>query len=156
MGKRHTHKERHGSSFLKSISLASSCTAERHLAAYTRLGRRLNLFQLRCLRHILGAKWQDCTTNSEVLQQADTVTLTTYALLSTASARLRWLRSVCCMEDVRISKSIACSELEIKSRSTGRPILSFKHVSRRDMKTCNIDTTLWERATTERSTMCDG
>ena len=36
------------------------------------------------------------------------------------------------------------SELKIGCRPTGRPMLRFKDVCRRDTKACNINTTSWE------------
>ena len=57
---------------------------------YTPLERRLNSFHLRCLRRILGIKWQDKVPNSEVLICAGVHSM--FAILS--ERRLRWLGHV--------------------------------------------------------------
>ena len=53
--------------------------------------RRLNIFQMRSLRHILGISWQDRMTNAEVLSRAGLPTL--YTLLR--QRRLRWQAITC-------------------------------------------------------------
>ena len=54
---------------------------------YSRQVRRLNTFNLRCLRRILGITWQDRVSNKDVLAQAGVPSR--FALLS--QRRLRWL-----------------------------------------------------------------
>ena len=70
--------------------------------AYSAHEKRLNTFHLRCLRRLLGIKWQDKITNVEVLRRADMPSM--FGLLS--QRRLRWLGHVYRMEDERIPKAI--------------------------------------------------
>ena len=95
---------------------------------------------MRCLRRILGIKWQDKVTNSSVLSRAKTPTI--YTLLS--QRRLRWLGHVHRMEDGRIPKDLLYGELVCGKRTVGRPHLRYKDVCKRDMKACNIDHNTWE------------
>ena len=47
---------------------------------YTRQKHRLNTFYLRCLRRILGVKWQDHITNSETLSRAEAQACTPFSV----------------------------------------------------------------------------
>ena len=58
----------------------------------------LNVFHMRCLRHILGITWQDKVTNNVVLEKAGIPSL--YTLLK--QRRMRWLGHVIRMKDGRI------------------------------------------------------
>jgi len=115
--------------------------------AYARQERRLNSFHLRCLRRILGISWQDRVPNTEVLHQANTPSM--FALLS--QRRLRWLGHVRRMEDGRLPKDVLYGELTTGSRPTGRPMLRFKDVCKRDMKAAEISPETWEAAAENRS-----
>ena len=44
---------------------------------YARQEKRLNGFHLRCLRRLLQIKWQDRVPNTEVLEQADMLSIST-------------------------------------------------------------------------------
>ena len=101
---------------------------------YSRQEHRLNVFHLRGLRRILGITWQDRVSNTKVLAQARIPSM--FALLS--KRRLRWLGHVSRMQDGRIPKDILFGELATGSRSTGRPLLRFKDVCKRDLKAGNI------------------
>ena len=109
---------------------------------YTRQERRLNTFHLRCLRRILDISWQDHVSNKEVLEQAGIQSV--FAILS--QKRLRWLGHVRRMQDGRIPKDILYGELATGSRPAGRPVLRYKDVCKRDMKTDNINPADWEAA----------
>ena len=109
---------------------------------YTRQERRLNTFHLRCLRRILDISWQDHVSNKEVLEQAGIQSV--FAILS--QKRLRWLGHVRRMQDGRIPKDILYGELATGSRPAGRPVLRYKDVCKRDMKTGNINPADWEAA----------
>ena len=109
---------------------------------YTRQERRLNTFHLRCLRRILDISWQDHVSNKEVLEQAGIQSV--FAILS--QKRLRWLGHVRRMQDGRIPKDILYGELATGSRPAGRPVLRYKDVCKRDMKTVNINPADWEAA----------
>ncbi|XP_067872343.1 uncharacterized protein [Heterodontus francisci] len=115
-------------------------------SAGPRLQRRLNSFHLRCLWRILGIRWQDRTSNTEVLEAASIPSENT--LLS--QRRLSWLGHVSRMEDGRIPKDALYSELVTGIRPTGRPSLCFKDVCKRDMKSCDIDHKSWESVASDR------
>lgn len=68
---------------------------------YARQKKRLNTYQVRSIRRILGISWQDKVTNVEVLSRAGLPTM--YTLL-----RQRHFRR---MEDSRIPKDILHGEL---------------------------------------------
>ncbi|XP_038066715.1 uncharacterized protein LOC119736778 [Patiria miniata] len=76
-------------------------------ALYSRQEKRLNTFHLRNLRRILGIKWSDHVTNTEVLAQAGIQSLVT--LLQ--QRRLRWLGHVYRMPEGRIPKVLLYGEL---------------------------------------------
>ena len=112
---------------------------------YSRQEHRLNLFYLCCLRRILGITWQDRVSNTKVL--ALTRIPSMFALLS--KRRLRWLGHVSRIQDGRIPKDILFGELATGSRSTGRPLLRFKDVCKRDLKAVlgNLETLVEDRVT---------
>ena len=115
---------------------------------YTHQEHRLRAFHMRCLRKILGIRWQDHIPNKTVLEKAGIPTM--YSLLS--QRRLRWLGQVARMDDGRIPKDLLYGELATGSRPVGRPALRFKDVCKRDMKNCDIDPSTWEAAAADRST----
>ena len=71
---------------------------------YRKQIRLLERFLQRCLRSILGIKWQDHVSNAEVL----------YSLLQ---VQLRWAGHVTRMEDVRMPKAVFFSEFQKKKES---------------------------------------
>ena len=107
---------------------------------YAAQERRLNTFHLRCLRRILGIKWQDRIPNTDVLEQAGLPTI--FTLLS--QRRLRWLGHVCRMKDGRIPKDLLYGELSEGSRPHGLPRLRFKDTCKRDLKRTRIEAQSWE------------
>ena len=101
---------------------------------YSRQEHRLSVYHLRCLRRILGITWQDRVSNTKVLAQARIPSM--FGLLS--KRRLRWLGHVNRIQNGRTPKDILFGELATGSRSTGRPLLRFKDVCKRDLKAGNI------------------
>ena len=111
---------------------------------YMRQESRLNSFHLRCLRRILGVKWQDHITNSsEILSRAGTPSL--HSLLS--QRRLRWFGHVHRMDVGRIPKEA----LQQESGNSGAPTLRFMDACKRDLKACEIDPNNWEVAASDRA-----
>ena len=110
--------------------------------------RKLNSFHLRCLRRVLGIKWQDKVPNSEVLTRASAQSM--FAVLS--ERRLRWLGHVRRMSPGRIPKDLLYGELASGKRKTGRPRLRYKDVCMRDMRAARISTSDWEEKAEDRST----
>ena len=73
-------------------------------------------------------------------------------LLCSQKRRLRWLGHVSRMQDGRIPKHILFGELTTGSRSTGRPLLRFKDVCKRDLKAGNISPGNLEALVEDRAT----
>ena len=115
---------------------------------YARQEAKLNTFHLRCLRRILGITWQDRIPNTTVLEKAKCSSI--HALLS--QRRLRWLGHICRMGKGRIPKDLLYGELEKGTRKTGCPLLRFKDICKRDMKSAAIDIESWELMVEDRST----
>ena len=97
--------------------------------------KRLNSFHMRCLRKILGIKWQDKIPDTEVLEKARIPSL--FAILR--SRRLRWLGHVSRMDNSRIPKQVLYGELCNGKRSTGRPKLRYKDQCKATMTDLSID-----------------
>ena len=114
---------------------------------YSKQEKRLNTFHLRCLRKILGIKWQDKITNVEVLQQAGSMSISSIL----CKRRLRWLGHVHRMDDQRLPKQLLYSELTSGSRNRGRPKLRYKDTCKRDLKRCNINHSTWNQLAGNRS-----
>ena len=81
--------------------------------------------------------------NKDVLANAGVPSL--FALLS--QRRLRWLGHV----RRRIPKDTLYGDLATGTRPTGRPVLRFKDVCKRDMKTGSINPANWETQVADRS-----
>ena len=113
---------------------------------YSRQERRLNTFHLRCLKKILGIKWQDRKTNVEILQLAETTSI--HSIL--CNRRLRWLGHVQRMEDQRLPKQLLYGELKTGSRKRGRPKMRYKDNCKRDLNKCGIDHNTWQQVAKNR------
>ncbi|XP_062591527.1 uncharacterized protein LOC134253020 [Saccostrea cucullata] len=100
-----------------------------------------------CLRRILGISWKDHVTNKDVLRQSGLPSL--FALLS--QRRLRWLGHVSRIDNGRIPKDVLYGELATGSRPTGRPVLRYKDVLKRDMRAGDIDPACWEAVAADRN-----
>ena len=114
---------------------------------YMHQERRLNAFHMRNLRRLLGITWQDRVSNASVSAQTGMSSM--LAILS--QRRLRWLGHVCRMDDGRIPKDILYGELATGTRPTGRPVLRYKDVCKRDFKSCSINPADLQTATSDRS-----
>ena len=97
---------------------------------YARQERRLNRFHLRCLRRLLHIRWQDRVTNTEVLERAGSLTMPSLLI----QRRLRWLGHAHRMEPVRLPRDILFGELREGVRPVGRPLLRYKDVIKRDLR----------------------
>lgn len=109
--------------------------------------RKLNKFHLRCLRKILGIKWQDKVTNAQVLQRAKSMSIMSILL----KKRLRWLGHVQRMEPARIPKRLLYGELSNAPRPRGRPHLRFKDICKDSLRCADISPTRWEALAADRS-----
>ena len=107
---------------------------------YARPERRLNGFHLRCLRRLLHIRWQDRVTNTEVLERAGSLSMPSLPI----QRRLRWLGHAHRMEPDRLPREILYGELREGVRRVGRPLLRYKDVIKRDLRSALIDTSAWE------------
>ena len=108
----------------------------------------MNSFHLCCFRRMLRITWMDRNPNTNVLERAKCSSI--HALLS--QRRLRWLGHICRMGKGRIAKDLLYGELDRGTRKTGCPLLRFKDVCKRDMKSAAIDIESWELMVKDRST----
>ena len=58
--------------------------------------------------------------------------------------RLSWLGHAYCMEPHRLPREILYGELREAIRRVGRPLLRYKGVIKRDLRSALIDTSAWE------------
>jgi len=114
---------------------------------YRRQENRLNAFNFRCLRSILGVSWRDHVPNSTILHLIGSYDLTTII----RQRRLRWLGHVQRMVDGRLPKDILYSEFYNAPRRTGRPKVRYKDVIKRDMAGFHISPQSWETLSADRN-----
>ncbi|KAL8562660.1 hypothetical protein ACOMHN_011231 [Nucella lapillus] len=110
---------------------------------------------MRCLRSILGIKWQDKITNLEVLDRAGTTSIEAMIL----KTQLRWTRHVIRMDSDRIWKQLFYGELCRGKRKQSKPLKRFKDcikanvahtgIAPRQLKKCAQDRTGWHVLTRE-------
>ena len=110
------------------------------MTLYRRHIKLLTRTQLRHLRQIMKVKWQDKIPDTQVLQQAGTISV---EAVITAS-QLRWAGHVIRMSEDRIPKLVFYSELDKGKRKRGGQRLRFKDVIKRHLKTAAVDTDTWE------------
>ena len=115
---------------------------------YARQERRLNGFHLGCLRCLLHIRWQDRVTNTEFLECAGSLSMPSRLI----QRRLRCLRQVNRMEPDRLPREILYGELREGVCRVGRPLLRYKDVIKRDLRSALIDTSAWEDITKHRDT----
>ena len=84
---------------------------------YRKQIKLLKRFQQRCLRSILGIKWQDHVSNEEVLKRASLPSRESILL----RVQLRWAGLVTRMDDVCMPKAVFFSELREGKRDRGAP-----------------------------------
>ena len=75
---------------------------------YPKLIRLLERFHKRCLRSILGIKWQDHMSNKEVLKKASLPSIEFTFL----QVQLCWAGQVSRVEDIRMPKAVFFSEIQ--------------------------------------------
>ena len=79
---------------------------------YRKQIRLLGQFHQRCLRSILGIKWQDHVSKEEVLKGASLPSIESFVL----HVQLRWAGHVTGMKYVRMLKAVFFSELQERKR----------------------------------------
>ena len=104
---------------------------------YRRHLKQLESFHQRVLCSILGIRWQDRVTSTEVFQRSNCISIEAMLLKSC----LRWTGHVLRMEDHRIPKQLLFGELEQGHRKQGRPCKRFKDTVKAGLKWCKIPPT---------------
>lgn len=115
-------------------------THKRHL-------RCLEQYHQRCLRKILGIKWQDKRTNVSILKQTG---LTSVECLIIRH-QLRWTGHVVRMPDSRLPKQLLYAQLAEGRRHLGAPKKRYKDALKANIKKCHIDVANWELIAEDRS-----
>ena len=108
--------------------------------AYARKERRLNGFRLRCLRRLLHIRWQDRVTDTEVLEPTGSLGMPSLLI----QRHLRWLGHAPRMKTDRLLREILLWELQEGVRRVGRPLLRYKDVIKKDLRSALIDNSAWE------------
>ena len=104
---------------------------------YRRHLEQLERFHQRALCSILGIRWQDRDTNTEVFERTNCVSIEAMLLKSC----LHWTGHVVRMENHRIPKQLLFGELELGHRRQGRPCKRFKDTVKAGLKWCGIPPT---------------
>ena len=104
---------------------------------YRRHLKQLERFHQRALHSILGIRWQDRATNTEVFKRTNCISIEAMLLKSC----LRWTGHVIRMEDQRIPKQLLFGELEQGHRRQGRLCKRFKDTVKAGLQWCDIPPT---------------
>ena len=115
---------------------------------YSRHARKLNHFHTTCLRRIMGIKWQDRVTDTEVLERAGLSSINTILM----QTQLRWAGHVARMPDHRLPKQLLFGELTEGKRNAGGPKKRFKDTLKTSLRAFGINTTSWEKTAEDRNT----
>jgi len=114
---------------------------------YRRHLKQLEQFHQRCLRNILGIRWQDRVPNTVVLERSGLPSIEKQVI----QAQLRWSGHIVRMSNARIPKMLLYGQLRDGHRDTGRPMKRFKDSVKENLKACNISLRDWETSALDRS-----
>ena len=114
---------------------------------YSLQEKKLNNFHLRCLRRILGIRWQGKVSNTEILQRTGCQDIR----ITLSNRRLNWLGHVNRMPEGRLPQDILIGPLASLQRPACRPELRYVDVCKRDMKHLQLDPNSWEAMVQDRS-----
>ena len=115
---------------------------------YRKHVNKLEQFHQRALRCILGIRWQDRITNTEVLNRSTSQSIESLLV----KAQLRWVGHVIRMEDNRMPKQLLYGELASGKRNLGRPKKRFKDAIKVNLQFAQISPKELERTASERNT----
>ena len=137
----------------------TKCTSTRHpfsarcstdgsetWCTYIRQEHRLNSFHLQCLKRILGVKWQDHVTNSEIQSRAGTPACTPY---SVSAAWDGWGMVITWMMDVSPKKFYKVNWRE--SGNSGAPLCGSKTHANMTVKHAKLIQNNWENTACDRA-----
>ena len=114
---------------------------------YRRDKKWLESFQQRKLRQILGAKWEDCISNDEILKRVSLPSVEATIL----KHRLHWSGHILRIDSTRLPKIMLCGELDRGKGSKGSPKLRYKDQFKLSLNQANIDQQSWEQLATDRA-----
>ena len=113
---------------------------------YRKQIRLLERFHQRCLRFILGIKWQDHVSNEELLRRASLSSRESILL----QVQLRWAGHVTRMEDVRMPKAVFFSELQEGKRNRGALRKRYKDQLKRQLAQAGVSHQSWQQKASDR------
>ena len=131
----------------RAVVLPSLLYGSETWTTYRRHVRALEQFHQRCLRQIMGIKWQDRATNTSVLNRAGLTSIETMLMKN----QLRWVGHIVRMGDSRLPKQVFYSELSDGVRRRGRPLLRYKDTLKEKLNLCNLPLATWEASALNRS-----
>lgn len=144
---------RRGISLKIKLSVYEACVITTLLYAsetwttYRRNIKLLERFHQNCLRHILGISWESHTPDSDVLKQADSLTIEARITRN----RMRWVGHVVRQDDTRLPKQLLYGELTGNTRPPYKPRKRFKDCLKSDLSQLKIEESNWESRTADRS-----
>ncbi|CAH1266638.1 Hypp3464 [Branchiostoma lanceolatum] len=113
---------------------------------YRKQVKLLERFHQRCLRSILGIKWQDYTTNNEVLKRANISSMEAMIL----ARQPRWAGHLSRMDDTRMPKTFFYGELCQGKRDRGAPRKRFKYQLKQHLRVADIPAANLENSAAHR------
>lgn len=114
---------------------------------YRKQLRLLECFHQRCLRSILNIRWQDHTTNMEVLERAQLPSMEATMLVR----QLRWTGHVSRMEENRLPKAVLYSELRQGKRDRSGPRKRFKDQLKYQLTMAGLESKTWESTAADKN-----
>ena len=114
---------------------------------YRKQLRLLECFHQRCLRSILNIRWQDHTTNMEVLERAQLPSMEATVLVR----QLRWSGHVSRMEENRLPKAVLYSELRQGKRDRSGPRKRFKNQLKYQLTMAGLESKTWESTAADKN-----
>ena len=98
-------------------------------------------FHQRCLRSILGIKWQDQVSSEEVLKRASLPSIQSILL----QVQLRWAGHITRMEDIRMPKAVFLSKLQEGKCNHGTPRKRYKDLFKRQLAQAGVSHQSWQQ-----------
>ena len=118
---------------------------------YRKQIRLLERFHQRCLRSIMGIKWQEYVTNEEVLKRASLPSLACTLL----QQQLRWAGHVARIEDSRMPKAVFFGELREGKLKCGAPKKRYKDQLKKQLSLTEILLHSWQQEANNRENWRD-
>ena len=117
---------------------------------YRKQIRLLERFRQRCLRSILGTKWQDHVSNEAVIKRASLPSIESILF----QVPLRWAGHVTRMEDVRMPKVVFFKELQEGKCDRGAPRKRYKDQLKTQLAQVGISHQSWQQEASDQDSWC--